>query len=63
MSTIQSARAVPMKLSGNLQAKFNRLTPRQQAAVSAYRDALNNGDTWIDAVCAAVDAADAADER
>lgn len=50
--------AKALALSPNLHQKYERLTSRQQAAVSAYRDALNSRADWIEAVCAALDAAD-----
>jgi len=45
-------------LTSNLRRKFERLTPRQQAAIAAYRDALNARADWMEAVLAALDAAD-----
>ena len=45
-------------LTSNLRHKFEKLTPRQQAAITAYRDALNSRADWMEAVLAALDAAD-----
>ena len=44
-------------LSANLQRRVDRMPPHQQAAIAAYREALNSRRDWIDAVLAAVEAA------
>lgn len=55
-------RTSPNTMTSALQRRFDALTPRQQAAVTAYRKALNQRNDWLDAMVAAVDAADGAPE-
>ncbi len=44
--------------AASLRRRFEALTARQQAAVMAYREALNIDASWMEAVLAALDAAD-----
>jgi len=52
-----------VNLTSALKRKFADLTPRKQAAVTAYREALNRRADWMDAVCAVVDAVDLDGDR